>query len=283
MNELSIGQCVSLACVLEATAPKPGNVHRGADFADLSYPDFLVSAIALGPVFDQAPKLRLGELVLSAIDAMRGAVDTNTYLGTILLLAPLAKAKSDKPWKSAVERVLAELNADDARLVYEAIRRAGAGSLGRAAEHDIAGPPPADLLAAMRAAADRDLVARQYAEGFAQVLDVVVPALEAGLARGWGLLDAIVRTHLTLMSELPDSLIARKCGRPLAERAAAWAADVLRAGEPGSEAYAAALADFDFWLRSDSNRRNPGTTADLVAAGLFVCLREGSIRPPFRL
>ena len=38
-----------------------------------------------------------------------------------------------------------------------------------------------------------------------------------------------------------------------------------------------ALADFDFWLRSDGHRRNPGTTADLIAAALFAGLRDGWI------
>ena len=51
---LTIGQRATLACVLEATAPKPGNVHRGADFEDLTYPDLVLSGIAIGPVFDRA-------------------------------------------------------------------------------------------------------------------------------------------------------------------------------------------------------------------------------------
>jgi len=34
------------------------------------------------------------------------------------------------------------------------------------------------------------------------------------------------------------------------------------------------------WLRADGNRRNPGTSADLVAATLFVALREELIPLP---
>ena len=33
-----------------------------------------------------------------------------------------------------------------------------------------------------------------------------------------------------------------------------------------------------FGSASDGHRRNPGTTADLVAAGLFVLLREGIMK-----
>ena len=53
------------------------------------------------------------------------------------------------------------------------------------------------------------------------------------------------------------------------------AAEVLRLGSPVDDAYLKALADFDLWLRADSNRCNPGTTADLTASSLFVALLEG--------
>jgi triphosphoribosyl-dephospho-CoA synthase len=84
------------------------------------------------------------------------------------------------------------------------------------------------------------------------------------------------------MSEYPDSLIQRKCGRPIAQEAAARAAMVLQLRAVGQQAYWSALSDLDFWLRSDGHRRNPGTSADLVAAGLFAALRDGSLSPPFR-
>lgn len=283
MSDWSIGQCATLACLIEATAPKPGNVHRGADFADLSYPDFVVAGALLGRVFDEAPRRRLGNLVLDAVATMRSAVATNTHLGTILLLAPLAKVLPGQRWAEGVARVLAELDADDAQRVYQAIRQAGAGGLGRVPEHDLADEPPADLLRAMRAAAPRDLVARQYAENFRPVLHEVVPRLASALDRGWTLADAVVRVHLEVLAAFPDSLIARKCGQALAVEAGVRAAAALAAGEPGQEDYHRALGDFDFWLRSDHHRRNPGTTADLLAAGLFVALREGIVRAPFRL
>ena len=43
-NVPSLGLCAQLACIWEATARKPGNVHRFRDFADVGYLDFLVSA-----------------------------------------------------------------------------------------------------------------------------------------------------------------------------------------------------------------------------------------------
>lgn len=277
---LSVGQCAALACLLEATAPKPGNVHRGADFDDLTYVDFAVSAAVVAPIFERAPTRRLGQTVLDAVSATRQAVATNTNLGMLLLMTPLAMAAG--PLDRGVCRVLERLDAEDARLVYQAIRLAQPGGLGRVERADVHGPAPTDLVAAMRLAADRDLVARQYANGFSEVLGVVLPVLAQAVARRWPLADVIVYAHLRVLSEFPDTLIARKCGDQVARRAADQAAAVLAAGQPGDEGYGRALADFDFWLRADHHRRNPGATADLLAAGLFAALRDGIIPWPLR-
>jgi triphosphoribosyl-dephospho-CoA synthase len=283
LGPLSIGQCAMLATIMEATAPKPGNVHRGADFEDLSYPDFIVAAAVVCPILDTAVMLPLGQTILSAVEATQTAVGTNTNLGTILLIAPLAKVPRTTTLAAGIPEVLGQLSADDARDVYEAIRAARPGGMGRVETADVAQEAPADLVATMRLAADRDMVARQYAENFHHVLDVVVPRLSRALGTGLSISDAIVHVHLQLMSGFPDSLIARRRGVDVAHKAAALARDVLAAGRPREDAYDEALADLDFWLRADGHQRNPGTTADLIAAGLFAALRDGIIEPPFRL
>ncbi|MGH7135523.1 MAG: triphosphoribosyl-dephospho-CoA synthase [Pirellulales bacterium] len=284
-DDFTVGQLAGLACLWEVSASKPGNVHRAADFEDLSFVDFAASALAIAPAFDAAAAgAPLGEIVLNAVRATRHAVATNTNLGTVLLMTPLAMAANNahKSLRDGVASVLRSLDADDARLVYEAILLATPGGMGRVEEADIAGEPPEDLLFAMRLAADRDLVARQYTNDFREVFDIVLPALREGLNRGWPLGQTIVRSQLCLMADFPDSLIARKCGPTIARQSATMAAAALAAGQPGEEAYERALADFDFWLRSDGHRRNPGTTADLLAAGLFAALLTGIIRLPAR-
>src|SRR4051794_19812589 len=198
--ELPIGQCATLACLLEATAPKVGNVHRGADFDDLTFNDFLVSAVLIGPAMEAAGSLGVGRAVYDAVSAARTCVSTNTNLGMALLIAPLAAVpRSESLATSNVSRVLHGLRADDCRLVYEAIRLARPGGLGKVASMDVADQPPQDLLAAMRAAADRDLVARQYAEDFRLVLEEVLPAIASGRSREWSLTDSIIHTHLSLI------------------------------------------------------------------------------------
>jgi triphosphoribosyl-dephospho-CoA synthase len=280
---LTVGQCFTLATIMEATVPKPGNIHRGADFEDASYPDFIIAASMVGPMFDALPQIPLGELILRAVVRTREMVNTNTNLGTLLLLGPLAKVPRTSTLHEGVGQVLDLLSPQDARDVYEAIRFAQPGGLGKVADADIADEPPADLRAAMRSAAERDMVARQWANQFQEVFEVVVPRLEAALAVGPDLPAAIVHLHVELMARFPDSLIARRCGPEIAAQSAARAQKVLDSGKPGDDAYDRGLSDLDYWLRTDGHRRNPGTTADLVAAGLFVALRDGIIKPPFRL
>jgi triphosphoribosyl-dephospho-CoA synthase len=280
---LSIGQCATLACLLEATAPKVGNVHRGADFDDLTFGDFAVSAVAIGPAIEAAAAIGVGRAVLDAVTATHTYVSTNTNLGMALLFAPLAVVPRNEPLTTAsAGRVLSQITPQDSRLVYEAIRLAKPGGMGRAESMDIAGDAPVSLLVAMQAAAERDLIARQYVENFGLVLDEVLPTLIAGRSRGWSLTDAIIYAHVSLIARHGDSLIARKCGAETAARAMVIAGQVLAAGHPGNESYHEALSDFDFWLRSDGNRRNPGTTADLVAAALFAGLRDNVLTPPWR-
>lgn len=276
---MPVGEAATLAVIYEVTAPKPGNVHRGADFEDVTYVDFLHSAVVIGPVLGCVKELGVGAAVLEAVRATRDAVGTNTNLGTLLLIAPLAAVPNGVRHSEGIGRVLRELTYDDTRHVYEAIRVSAAGGLGRAAEADVHEEPPAELslVDAMRLASDRDSVARQYCYGFADVFEIANRIAE-GLDRGRSLDTTIVDEHIRQLALEVDSLILRKCGRQVAEQARAMAKRVLDAGSPGDEKYERGLEDFDFWLRSDGHRRNPGTTADLIAAGLFVLLREGRVK-----
>jgi triphosphoribosyl-dephospho-CoA synthase len=278
-HRLTLGQCASLACVFEATSPKPGNVHRGADFEDLTYLDLITSGILIAPEIDRAPERPLGQTILAAVQATRRVVKTNTNLGITLLLAPLAAAAHTEPLPAGIRGVLDALTAEDARLVYEAIRLAKPGGLGKVEAADVADEPPASLVEAMRLAADRDLVARQYANGFAEVFGDVVPVLHDAVSR-FPLCDAIVYAHLTVLAKHPDSLIARKCGIDTARRVSQQAGHILASAKPSDPYWLELVADFDFWLRSDGHRRNPGTTADLLTAGLFITLWNGTLPLP---
>jgi triphosphoribosyl-dephospho-CoA synthase len=278
-SSLDIGAAATLACLYEVTARKPGNVYRGADFDDTTtYAAFVTSAVVVGPIIAQAPSAGVGQTVLDAVRATRDAVGTNTNLGTLLLLAPLAAVPFGAKLDVGITHVLKRLTPDDTRAVYEAIRLANAGGLGRQDEADVfADPLPAlTLTDAMRLAAGRDLVAKQYTNNFADVFRAA-RFVEGSLVQTSTLETAIIDAYLKQLAASPDSLIQRKCGPTMAKDTSSRAGRVLHSGSFGDVAYQRALADFDRWLRADGHRRNPGTTADLVAAGLFVLLREGRL------
>lgn len=278
-SPIPAGAAAMLACIYEATAPKPGNVHPGASFADTTFADFEASAGAIGPIMAKAPLRGVGRTVLDAVRATREAVGTNTNLGMMLLFAPLATVPDGQLLSQAIRQVLDGLTYEDTRNVYEAIRLSKAGGLGKTAEGDVSTDPPHDLklVDAMRLAQERDLIARQYMSGFADVFRGTAKFIVEGQSLGLSISNAIVWAHLRQMSAERDSLIQRKCGRQIAQQATDRAAAVLASAPPGTRAYQLAVEDFDRWLRADGNRRNPGTTADLVAAGLFVLLREGRL------
>ncbi|MEM8865289.1 MAG: triphosphoribosyl-dephospho-CoA synthase [Planctomycetota bacterium] len=273
-----LGSLATLACQWEATAAKPGNVYRSGDFADLTYADFLASGVAIGPVFDRAAELSLGELILAAVEQTQLAVATNTNLGTVLLLAPLAKAAGPQV-RDRLAEVLTATTVEDAKQAYEAIRLAAPGGLGEADEADVAQTPTITLLEAMRLAEDRDLIARQYTHGFTDVLQTA-DAIAGRLSDGVALANAIVWAQLELMARRPDTLIARKCGEAVAAESADRAAMALDSVASDAGDLRAACAELDFWLRADGHRRNPGATADAIAAALFVLLIEEKIPWP---
>ena len=136
------------------------------------------------------------------------------------------------------------------------------------------------LTEAMTLASDRDLVARQYANDYADVFELVVPAIEAAIADGRTVRTAIVSAHLRTLAWLPDTLIVRKRGREMAQVVMDRAREVVLSGWPDREIGVKAFNSLDAWLREDGHARNPGATADLVAAGLFVAIRDGTIRSP---
>ena len=292
--ELSPGGIASLVCLLEVSASKPGNVHRGADFEDVTFEDFATSAVVLGQVIDSHAVRSLGDTVLAAVAQNRAVVGTNTNLGIVLLLTPLAKliARSDvdRLDQSQVENYLAGLPKSDGARVFEAIAMVAPGGLGDASQMDVRSNDGAevDLLAAMELAKDRDAIAQQYVTGYRKIFELGVPLLAKGREIFGSLTGAIVFAHVALMADQADSLIERKCGPEVAKNSqtlAARASDILESGKPSEEdleTYWAAVSELDFWLRSDGHRRNPGTTADLIAASLFVAVYNGIVEPPFR-
>jgi len=276
-----VAAAAQLACLLEVSAPKPGNVSPLAGFRDASYEDFLASAAAIGPALTAAGERPLGATIRAAVEATARWAPSNTNLGLVLLLAPLARAALTPGGASLRDRLAATLAATtvaDARDTYAAIRLGAPGGLGRAPDQDVAGTPTATLRDVMAMAVERDAIAREYASDFRTTFELGAPALRAALADRLPWRDAVVEAYLTLLAAAPDTHIARKLGLPAAVTVQQRGRSVLDAGgvrtAPGREAIAA----LDGELRDEANTLNPGATADLTGAAIYLVLLEGGWR-----
>ena len=181
--------------------------------------------------------------------------------------------------------MLADLDDGDSRAAYRAISQASPGGLGAAPSQDVHAPPSIDLRAAMALAADRDSIARQYRDGYADLFALDLPTVTAALtgvtlANGGPVsaaLNATVqRIYLGFLATVPDSHIVRKHGAALAHI-------VMRSAQPWHARAVAgerldadpAFAAWDAELKAAG--LNPGTSADLTVASLFIA---GLLTPP---
>ncbi|TIR31594.1 MAG: triphosphoribosyl-dephospho-CoA synthase [Mesorhizobium sp.] len=264
-----------VSCRMEIEALKPGNVHLFADGHGMSASQFMTSAeVSSGPLTD--PRLPVGQRMLEAVRATRLAVATNTNLGIILLAGPLLCAAEmaraqlhDRLLHDNLDAVLRAMSMDDTRAVFEAIVAAAPGGLGEAA-NDVRQEPKVHLLEAMREAADRDMIARQYVTCFGDVFGVGLAALKAALARGEGGMWPTVFAYMAFLAGFPDSHVVRNHGAETANQARQEALAVEAALHAnGDEASRIRLLmELDRRLKADSV--NPGTSADLTVATLLV-------------
>ncbi|CAD5372169.1 Triphosphoribosyl-dephospho-CoA protein [Rubrivivax sp. A210] len=278
------------ACALDVAVRKPGNVCWAASGHGMEAGQFLASAeAAAGPLFK--PGQGVGARIEAAVAASWAAAGCNTNLGIVLLAAPVALAAERLPGhataatlREAIAAVLAGLTVADARAAYRGIAQAKPGGLGRARSQDVNEPPSLDLRAAMALAAERDLIARHYRDGYGALFEL----LETVLPRGWmpgeapvgmacdaATVGAVQSLYLRLLSRDPDSHIVRKHGLAVAQNvmrsAQAWCLAL------GDGVALDADADFLAW-DADLKRRgvNPGTTADLTVTGLLLRGLAGS-------
>ncbi len=269
-----VAELFMAVCRAEVMALKPGNVHVHAAGHGMTVADFLLSAEVAAPEITR-PSAAVGERILRAVRATRAAVNCNTNLGILLLTAPLARAAEmppSRPLRDRVCAVLEDLSVEDAEAAYEAIRLAAPGGLGRAAEHDVAGPATVDLRTAMAAAKSRDRIAAQYADGYRDVFGIGVARARAldGKNTDKDSVPMAEAVYLEFLTAFPDSHVLRKQGEAVAAALMSEAREVRRqlAAEKSDAVRRDHLFAFDARLKWQGI--NPGTSADLTVASLFA-------------
>ncbi len=278
----STAQNAELALLLEvAGTPKPGNVDRHRDLADLRFEHFLAGAVGAREGLELAADgASVGPAFERAVEGMAAQKGGNTQFGALLLLVPLVCAAREELSQPIAEAVVRGTTVGDAAAFYRAFDHVDIG----------VGDPPEDMAAldvrrgsdAVPAVRERGLtlleimersvpgddVAREWVRGF----DRSFAAAER-LADGDGpISERTAAVFLSLLAERPDTLVATRHGedaaREVTERAAELAGGALETDRDAVESFADDLV---------ARGINPGTTADVTAAGLFVALEHGAI------
>lgn len=258
------------ACELDVSVRKPGNVSRMSPGHGMDADLFLAAAqAAAGPLFARGTPV--GQRIEQAMQASWQAVGCNANLGILLLCAPIALAverlavegrQADEPLRlrTSIDGVLATLDLADSQAAFRAIVQANPAGLGQAPREDVRSPPQLDLRGSMSLAAHRDRIALLYRDGFGALFDRLARSSSP---------SAVLGLYLALLSDAPDSHIVRKHGEAVAH-IVMTAAQGWRARRACGEDIAG-HADFIAWDGTLKSRGiNPGTTADLVVATLFI-------------
>ncbi|MDI6888904.1 MAG: triphosphoribosyl-dephospho-CoA synthase [Methanocellales archaeon] len=275
MNPSYIARCAQLAMILEVSAtPKPGNVDRDHDFVDIKYEHFLASAIGVRPVFEKAAMSdnNVGSLIREAVEeSAKWSGGKNTHFGTFLLIMPLIMA-TGKGDVCAASEIVQKTTVEDAIEFYKAFEcvdvylgKVEDLSVKDATSIDEIGRRGLALYDIMQISAERDGIAQEWVHGFSRTL--AGARMLAEKVKEMSMNNAIVYTYLTLLAEQPDTLVQRKFGSSVAEEVSRKASTMLKDWDINT------IRQFDDELIR--RRINPGTTADIVAASLFVHLLEG--------
>ena len=304
-----VSRCLQLAILLEVSAyPKPGNVHRTADFQETRYEHFLASASALAPHFRHTAErgkrvfhdkiilsqIEIGKIIKNAvIDVGTWQHGGNTLLGSIILLIPIAatagltlaenKAFFINKFRANLKSVVESTTAKDAVNVYDAITIAQPGGLGKAPRFDVTDVKSKrkilkegiSLFEVFKISSSWDSISAEWVNYYHITFDIGYPFFVQQLKETRDVNVATVHTYMKVLSEVPDTLISRKAGADKARWVSVQASRILEDGGLMTEKGRASLLRLDRELRDPAQRLNPGTTADITSAILAVAILNG--------
>jgi len=304
-----ISKCLELAILFEVSADKPGNVNLVVGFEGTRYEHFLASAVAAAPYFELAAErgvsISQGKIHVSDVGLGRIMKDCvadvnawqrggNTLLGTLILLSPIAVAAGMTPTKQGhifeipkirenVKLCVESTTPEDAANVYEAIKIANPSGLGKAPELDVNDSGSVNrivkenisLYQVFKIACKYDNVCSEWVNNYPITFDVAYPFLMKQLRETRDLNLTITHTFLKVLAQYPDTFIARKVGIEKAQEVSSMAKKVLELGGLETSEGKEDLREFDRTLRKSDSLLNPGTTADVIAAALALCVLGG--------
>ena len=230
---------------------------------------------------DDLSKAELGRYIFQAVDETNRWIETNTNLGIMMMCIPIAAAASISDSFDEIQenvgRLMDATTVEDAVNLYDAINVADAGGMGDQDEFDVMSEKAKDELRAnnqtmfdvLEISAGWDRLANELTNKMPVCFEIGYPCF----SNFWKTSDdvdvinkATVLTFMTILSQIPDTLISRKYGNEVAEDVSKKASEILEFKDDDS--FVEKLLEFDDYLYD--NKLNPGTTADLTAASIFL-------------
>ncbi len=292
MNANEIAKIAQIASALEVSGyPKPGNVHRTRDYDDMEFEDFIISGIVIGDTIREAcsevdiENPQLGKYILQAVDETDRWIKNNTNLGIVMMTTPIAVAASISDSfddiRQNIKLLMANTSFDDACDLYDAINIADAGGMGDQDEYDVASDNAKQELRdnnqtmydVLKISAPWDMLAREMTSDMPAVFEIGYPTYHE-LKESKTKNEACLLTFLTILSHVPDTLISRKYGDDEALKISLMTRDLLKMKD--SADFMDRVCEFDDYLYK--NKYNPGTTADLTAASIFVSYLKSNFK-----
>jgi triphosphoribosyl-dephospho-CoA synthase len=272
-----------IACCLEVSSFKPGNVHRNKDYDDIKYHHFLNSGVAFGDIIYKASKdpQNIGQYIKLAVIESKKWSPSNANLGIIMLHTPIATTTGQmeefniNTLKKEIKNTVKNTTTDDAIAVYDAIEIAmpninppkeGPDAQKNDAKQELR-EKNLTLYDVFKISSSWDSISYEWTKGFNISFE------------GYYLLNkyykqynninlATTKTFLNILSNHPDTLIARKKDENTSKMVSDKAKEVLNNFNEES------LLKFDKFLSNEGNKLNPGTTADLIASSLMIFLLD---------
>jgi triphosphoribosyl-dephospho-CoA synthase len=269
--ETLVAAGAATALTLVYSAPTPGAGSRYVD-GRVAHESRVLSVVAAREALAASGRRGVGETMLEATLASLSLVGFADPRG-VGYLVPLARAAllGEMPG-----RVLARLGHDDLAPFSRALEAAGEGGpLAGALRVALGAGKEATLRDAMRFAAARDPMAREYARGFEISRELARPALLTALSRADSVRGALVQTYLEVLSEVPDLDVAGRAGSREAEDVSRMANGVLKAGGVHSRRGLEGIANLDGLLRADPRLAPSATEPSVIAAAFLVALEHG--------
>jgi triphosphoribosyl-dephospho-CoA synthase len=285
MRIFDVVKAAQMASLIEVSSyPKPGNVHRMADFEDLKYEEYLLCGAALGETIFRACHAskhdcyRMGGYIKKAVLESKKWSPHNANLGIILLFIPLAQAAARCSFSETREKlrtICKTTTVEDALETWDAIREASPSGMGQVERFDVTTQKGRDEILAQEKtlfdlfqySEEWDRISYEWTHNFQITFEVGFPSLKNYFQESEDINHATRMTYLEILASFYDTLIARKVGKLKAEEISSKAKKLLYDFSEEK------LWGFDRELRADRNL-NPGTTADLTASSLFAFFLE---------